>query len=418
MAHPYADLLRDRHVRVLWAGLALSALGGELYRVGAIWLATEAAGANAALLVTAQSAATLVVSLFGGPLAERFPRGPFLIATDLASATACLAVVVSAMSGGLHFSTLVVASVLLSAFGGLARPVFLSSLPALVGPEHIRAVSGLFDSVVRIAQAAGPFLAAATLAAAIPAVHLLSANAVSFLVSAAAILTLGRRLEPTAASPSASRPSLLKRLARGVHAANACPGVWAALLATAVRGGAYALGFTVAVPLLFSQADGGGGLAAVALVFGAAAVTELLAGPVLVLGEPRRPLRRQFEGYVLIGLSLALVGVAAALPAPARLPAMAAAAGVMGVANAVAGLQMMTFFAARLASDDHAAVLRLRLVLVISAMMAASSVGPLVLRALGPATTTVACGLLAATAGLAGALSRPSRTLGPGFKSS
>lgn len=415
MAHPYADLLRDRHVRVLWAGLALSALGGELYRVGAIWLATEAAGANAALLVTAQSAAILVVSLFGGPLAERFRRGPFLIATDLASAAACLAVVVTALSGGLDFPTLIVAGVLLSALGGLARPVFLSSLPALVGPQRIRAANGLFDGVVRVAQAGGPFLAAAVLAA-IPAIHLLSANAVSFLVSAAAILTLGSRLEPAAASPPASRPDLLRRLARGVHAANACPGVWAALLATAVRGGAYALGFTVAVPLLFSQADGAGGLAAVALVFGAAAVTELLAGPVLVLGEPRRPLRRQFEGYVLIGMSLALVGVAAALPAPARLPAMAAAAAVMGVANAVAGLQMMTVFAARLPSDDHAAVLRLRLVVVISAMMAASALGPLVLKSFGPAMTTVGCGLAAAAAGLAGAFSRPSRTLGPGFR--
>ncbi len=417
MAHPYADLLRDRHVRVLWAGLALSALGGELYRVGAIWLATEAAGANAALLVTAQSAAILVMSLFGGPLAERFPRGPFLIATDLASAAACLAVVVSALSGGLDLPTLVVASVLLSAFGGLARPVFLSSLPALVGPERIRAVNGLFDGVVRVAQAAGPFLAAAALAA-IPAVHLLSANAASFLVSAAAILTLGRRLEPTAVAPSASRPDLLRRLARGVHAANACPGVWAALLATAVRGGAYAVGFTVAVPLLFAQSEGAGGLGAVALVFGTAAAAELLAGPVLVLGEPRRPLRRQFEGYVMIGLSLALVGAAAALPHSSRLPAMVAAAALMGVANAVAGLQMMTFFAARLASDDHAAVLRLRLVLVISAMMAASALGPPVLRAMGPAATTIGCGLLAAAAGLAGALSRPSRTLGPGFKPS
>ncbi len=415
MVHPYADLLRDRHVRVLWAGLALSALGGEFYRVGAIWLATEAAGANAALLVTAQSAAILAVSLLGGPVAERFPRGPFLIATDLASAVACLAVVAGALQGGLDFPTLVVAGVLLSAMGGMARPVFLSSLPALVGPERLRAVNGLFDSVIRIAQAAGPFLAAAALAA-IPAIHLLTANALSFLVSAAAILTLGRRLEREPAAAAGASAGLLRRLARGAQAANACPGVWAALLATAVRGGAYALGFTVAVPLLFSQADGAGGLGAVAIVFGAAAATELLAGPVLVLGEPSRPLRRQFEGYVMIGLSLTLVGVAAALPPPGRLPAMVAAAALMGLGNAVAGLQMMTFFAARLPADDHAAVLRLRLVLVISAMMAASALGPLILKVLGPALTTVGCGLVAACAGVAGALTRPSRTLGPGFR--
>ena len=61
MAHPYVELLKDRHVRVLWSGLSLSALGSELYRVGAIWLAAELAGPNASLLVTAQSAAVLAV---------------------------------------------------------------------------------------------------------------------------------------------------------------------------------------------------------------------------------------------------------------------------------------------------------------------------------------------------------------------
>ncbi|HEY0648377.1 MFS transporter [Phenylobacterium sp.] len=413
MSHPYVELLRDRHVRVLWVGLALSALGGELYRVGALWLAAELAGPNASLLVTASSAAVLAVSILGGPMAEALPRRGFLIGADVLAALACAAVVVAATASGLTFPLLVAISVLLGLIGGAHRPVLLASVPSLTPPGELRAANGLFDSTIRVAQAGGPFLAAAVMSV-LPAIHLLTANAVSFLASAGALAAVGRRLD--APRDHGPKPGFFRRLARGVHAANACPGVWSALITTGVRGGSYALGFTVAVPLIFAESDGASGLAGVAIVFGAAAAAELLAGPLVVLTDPKRPLRRQFEGYVVIGVAQALIGAAAMLPPGVRLAAMVAPALVMGVAHAVAGLQMLTFFSTRLSSDDYAAVLRLRLVLVIGAMMATTAIGPFVLPALGPAMTAFVCGLVAAATALVGLFGRPARSLGPGFR--
>lgn len=416
MTHPYVALLRDRHIRVLWIGLALSALGGELYRVGAIWLAAELAGPNASLLVTASSAAVLAVSALGGPLAESLPRRGFLIWTDLLSAVACMAVVAVSLTSALTFPTLVAISVLLGALGASSRPVFLSGVPALAKDGELRAANGLFDTTIRLAQAGGPFLAAAVMAVA-PAIHLLTANAVSFLASAGAVAAVGRRLDRPPSSREAPQPGFFRRLARGVHAANGCPGVWSALITTGVRGGSYALGFTVAVPLLFAEAEGGaGGLAAVAIVFGAVAITELVASPFVVLTNPQRPLRRQFEGYVAIGVAQTLIGAAALLEPPLRIPAMVAAALVMGAAHSVAGLAMLNFFSTRLSPDDYAAVLRLRLVLVIGAMMGATALGPFVLPALGPAMTGVVCGTVATLAALVGVFGRPARTLGPGYQ--
>jgi DHA3 family macrolide efflux protein-like MFS transporter len=414
MAHPYVALLKDRRVRVLWIGLATSAIGGQLFGAGALWLAAELAGPNAALLVTAQSAAVLAVSVLGGPVVEALPRRSFLVGVDLLSAAACAVVVAASAMSGLSFPLLVAVSVVLAAMGAAHRPVFLSSLPTLAPASELRAANGLFDGTVRVAQASGPFLAATILAVA-PAIHLLTANAVSFLASAWAVAAVGRGLD--APRGAAATAGFFRRLARGVHAANACPGVWSALITTGVRGGSYALGFTVAVPLLFAQSGGGaGGLAAVAIVFGAAAAAELLAGPLVVLTRPARPLRRQFEGYVAIGLCQALIGAAAMLPGPGRIPAMVGAALAMGLAHSIAGLQMLNFFSTRLAADDYAAVLRLRLVLVISAMMATTAVGPFVLSALGPAVTAVACGLAAAATALVGLFGRPARTLGPDFQ--
>src|SRR4051794_10721728 len=112
MAHPYAELLKDRILRAFWAGLTLSAVGSELYRVGAIWLAATLAGPNASLLVTAQSAAILAVSLLAGPAVEAVPRRAFLIGTEIVSAAIAGAIVLAAAASGLTFAMLVAASVL------------------------------------------------------------------------------------------------------------------------------------------------------------------------------------------------------------------------------------------------------------------------------------------------------------------
>ena len=300
MAHPYAELLKDRPLRAFWAGITLSAVGSELWRVGAIWIAAQLAGPNAALLVTAQAAAMLAVSLFAGPAVEGLPRRTFLVGTEVASAAIAAAVVVAGVNAGLTFPMLVAASVALAGLGAMARPVFLSGLPALA-PGRLREVNGLFDSSVRIAQATGPFLAAALLKVMAP-IHLLSANALTFLASATACAFVGHRLD--GARGTSAQTGLFRRLARGITAANGCPGVWSVLAATGVRGGAYALGYSVAVPLLFAEGGAGGGLTGLALVVGAGATAEIVSTPLLVLTQPKRPLRRLFEGYILIGASL------------------------------------------------------------------------------------------------------------------
>jgi len=412
MAHPYVELLRDRRISALWAGLALSAVGSELYRVGTIWLAAELVGRNASLMVTAQSAAILLVSIFGGPLVEGVPRRIFLVWGEVLSALASAAVVAVGLVVGLSFPLLVAASVATVAIGSMQRPVLLSSLPQLAS-GRVREVNGLFDSTSRVAQAVGPLLAAAALKV-MPAIHLLTANAVSYLASAAALAFVGRKLDGGRA-PAAAAGGFLRRLGRGVTAANGCPGVWGVVLTTGLRGGFYALGYMVAVPLLFAERPGSGGLGGVAIVFGATAVTEMVTTPMLVLTHPARPLRRLYEGYALIGVSLTLMGLAAGLPEAWRTPAMAATGVLIGLGNSMAGLQMMTFFASRLPGDDYAAVLRLRQVMIISAMMLATLAGPLILGAVGTARTISLCGLVAGAGAFIGLISRPARTLGAGF---
>lgn len=416
MPHPFLALLAERPLRVLWSGLAVSAAGSELYRVGAIWLAVGLAGGEASFLVAAQSAAMLASALLGGAVADLLPRRTLIVAANLASCAVAALVVAFALGHGLTLPVLVAASVLLAAIAGLVSPALTSGVPLLVPePERLRAANGLFDATTRTAQVAGPFLAAAWVAVA-PAIHLLSLNAVSFLAAAGAVAAVGARLDGDRARRPARRAPILARLARGATAAGGCPGTWTILLTTAVRSMAMTLGFTIGVPLLLSELGGHRplGLAGVALLFGGYAAGELLGSVAVVLWKPKDPWRALFLGYAAIGTGLALVPVPILLlqPAPAvLLSTLIAFAG--GLGGAAAGVQMLSYLGSRLGADDFAAVLRLRLALVIGSAMLAAAAGPWIYGALGIAGTMIAAGSAATAAALAGLVRGPKRVPEP-----
>jgi len=205
----------------------------------------------------------------------------------------------------------------------------------------------------------------------------------------------------------------MRRLIRGAAAARSCPGGGAILAAVGIRAGAYALGFTIAIPLLFSQSDGGGGLRMVALIFGAGALGEIVSSAALVTRRPMRPLRRLFEGHVVIGASLLAMGLGAGLPGAARLAVLIPAAAVMGVGFTISMLQLMSWFGERLSTDDFAAVLRLRLAIAIGGMLLSSAAGLVILPALGPAGAMLLCGAAVVAVGVAGTLIPAARVTEP-----
>ena len=407
MAHPYLNLLQDRDVRVLWGGLTLSSIGSELYGIGAIWLAVGLAGAEGSYLATARFAAVLVLSIGAGAFVDLVSRRVLLIGSDLVRAAFSLLVVGMAFSYGLTLPVLIFTSAVLGGVGAVFQPALQSGLPRLLSdPARLRETNGLFDATARTAQVAGPFLAAA-LGSILPVIHLLSLNALSFLASAGAIAQLGERLESM--EVARERPSIWRRLARGVHAANGCAGAWRVMLTTMVRAGAFTLGFGVGIPLFFAERaeTGLGGIAAVAVVMGAAAASDLLSNLVVVLVRPRNPWRFMFVGYATIGAGLALIALAQSMaPSLLQVLLMAALALLIGIGNSMAGIQILTFFGSRLDADDFASVLRLRLVLVTGAAVVSTALGPLLFEAFGIPGTVLACGLLALAAAVLGVVSR------------
>jgi predicted MFS family arabinose efflux permease len=398
MRHPFIDLLRDGPVRTLWIGLATSALGSQLYGIGIVWLAIDIAGTDAGFVPAAGQAAVVVMSLAAGLFVDRLPPRATMIATDLARAVVTLAPVALALTVGLSLPALVISVVLLSALHSIFDPLLYAGVPRLARtPERIQATNGLIDATVRLSRFAAP-VAAGALAPILPVIHLLTLNALSFLVSAWALLRLGRAIDPE--KPVALPASPIARMLHGFQVARRDRMMRRILVANTVAVMAWALGVTLGIPMLAAaqRGEGAGGLALVGLLLGAYGGADLLSNLVVSAYRPRRRWRFMHAGYVLMGGGLALVPAALLVSPPLAMLAAAAA----GAGGPMFFLPMSTLVQTRFAGIDLAGVLRLRISLIAGAMMLGSLIGTWLFASLGAAATVTACGLAIAAVGLSG----------------
>jgi hypothetical protein len=406
MAHPFAALLYDRDVRILWLGLALSAIGDALFGFGAIWLAVQMAGRDAVLLPAANYAASLVISVVSSALPERTSLRSVMIGADIIRAFVCVVPVVVAMTWGLTLPVLIMASICLAGLRALFDPALLSSIPQLAGgEERIRATNALIDATSRFARLSGPFLAG-FLVLFVPVIHLLTANAVSFVASAFAILLISARLRQPSAGAGASPTTALRRMQKGFCVSNRTRGVWPLLVANTIILGAWTLGLVIGFPLMISERPPTSGLSAIqqlVLVLGFYGAGDFLSNIAVASIKPLKPWRFMFLGYVILGAGIAACAMASVLlPSEVQLAAMVLAAFIAGLGGPMFFIQMMTFFQTRLNADDLTSVLRLRISLTAAAMMVASLAGSWLLQSIGTVPSVVTCGVIILAVGCAG----------------
>jgi MFS family permease len=194
-----------RDFALLWAGQSTSLVGDQLMRVALPVLAVGVVGvsaAEAALLPFALFLPFLLIGLPVGPIVDRLPRRPVMLACDVARWAVYLAIAGLAVAGLLPFWSLL----LLAAIAGTASVFFevaySSYLPALFAdPRHLhRGNSRLFLSE-SVARTLGPMLAGPLMALG-GAVGAVLANVGALIVS---VLTLGSIRHREERRPSARR---------------------------------------------------------------------------------------------------------------------------------------------------------------------------------------------------------------------
>lgn len=389
---PLVRALRERPIALLWAGLATSAIGDQLFVVVLGWVGTGLFGRNAGYLGALQGMVVLSVALFSGPFADRVaPRGAMITADVVRAAMLMLVVALWLRSGAPSGAMLIAAVVVLGTAYAFFRPALQASLPSLAAsPASLPAVNALLDTTERIARLLGPGIIG-LLAAAIPLVHFVTLDALSFLASAVAVLGTMRYRSVQHARPPRGR--LIAVLGHGFRAMLRIPLFRKLLFAAGLINGVWYGVYFVAIPLLLRQ--DGAPLSAYATVISAYGAANL-AGTLVIGSRPlsRRPAMMIFGGNIVLGGFMALIGFAGLLPVSWHgwlIPLLAACSAIGGP------MQDITFATMRqtvLERHELAAAVRAYMVVNNLGLLVTLLLAPWAFAAMGIAWAIVAASLV------------------------
>ena len=199
----YARLIRNaNYLRVFSAGIG-SFAGSAISGVCLIWIVFESTGSafDVGLLGTAAVAGSILFSVFGGTLVDRYDRRRLMILSDLVRAAAMGSVVLVLVARGFDLPVILGAYFLIGAFSTVFNPAEQALVPALVGSAEVADANGLVRSSRSSVQFAGAAIGG-ILIVTTGANTGLAVNALTFLLSAT--LLAGMRM------PSAPRTDLAR----------------------------------------------------------------------------------------------------------------------------------------------------------------------------------------------------------------
>jgi MFS family permease len=284
----YRSALAQRDLRLLLAGLTVSLIGTWAYNVALmafVFERTHSLGwVGAAGLVRFIPA--LVLSPFGGVLAERTERIHLMVGSDLLCAAWQGGAAALAAAGGPVVVVLVMAG-LTSATAVVYSPAVAATIPSVVSEDDLVAANSLNDTIDNLVVIAGPAVGAVLLVIGSPA-GVFAINAGSFVCSAALVSRVRTRTRPVDVSEGGS-VGVLAQVTAGVRTIASLP----------------AARTLVAYSALVSFVYGTD-----TVLFVAVSTHRLGTGP-------------QGFGYLLAGLGIGGIAMALAMDRLARLPRLA-----------------------------------------------------------------------------------------------
>lgn len=398
---PVLRPLALRSVALLWGGIALSAMGDQLFIIVLGWIAVERFGTYAGLLPAAQSAMLLAVSLLSGRLADRQGLRATLIGADLARAAMLgLMVTLWLALGTPPGWSLMLVVITLAAGQSFFQPAMQGLLPLLAPRETLPATNALMDMTDRLARLIGPGVLSLA-AAVIPLVHFVTFDLLTFLASATAVslirLAPQPRRRPTAAT---MRESLL----HGFRAVRRHKLMWFALRTTGIINGAWYAAYFIGLPLLITQAGLSNGVTAFGLVISAYGATNLLAN--LLVGSldvRRHPTLLVYVSNIIVGLGiLLLAGCALLLPQDWLLAGLVPSAMLSAFGGPMKDITLATLRQTELPQADIPPAMRAFVSLGQLGTLTGLLASPLLFALAGVPGTVLLCGAAILGVGLAG----------------
>ena len=299
--------LRSRPFVLLLTGRTISMAGNAIAPIGLAFavLGLTGSGGDLGLVMAARTVPQVLFLLFGGVIADRFPRRVTLM---VAAAAACLTQASAAtllLTGVARVWQLAVIEALNGTASALLFPASQSAIPQTVPAQHLASANALFrlgrNSTMVLGATAGGLIVAALGPG--PAI---AVDAATFGLSL--LLYAGLRLAPVRADDAPS-PSMTRELAEGWRDFRSRRWLWMIVVQFCFVNAAMSAGFEVLGPVMAERRLGGAG--PWGLIVAANATGMVLGSIVLIWLRARRPLLAGNTGMLCMLPCFALLGLGA-----------------------------------------------------------------------------------------------------------
>src|SRR5947208_11222981 len=226
----YLRVLGYRDFRYLFLGQAASAIGARVVVVAIALFVTLRTGSatDLGLVLAAQSLPLVGLLLFCGVWADRLPRQPIMIRTDLIRGALHALLAVLIFTGAVRIWQLVAIEAVFGAAQAFFQPAYTGLLPQTVPEGLIQDARALTESMANVAFLVGPALATA-LVLGVGAGEAFAFDAATFVISAA-LLT---RVNPRSRGETVAPQPVRHELAAGWREVRSRSWVWVTIVAFA-----------------------------------------------------------------------------------------------------------------------------------------------------------------------------------------
>ncbi len=240
--------LQVANYRLFWLSQLISQTGSWMQATAQAWLVLQITASPLPLgVVTAlQFLPMMLLSLFGGVLADRLPKHRVLLTTQTAALVQAVIFGTLVATGTIQLWHIYILAVFSGIINAIDNPVRQAFVVELVGPDHLVNAVSLNSMLFNGARIVGPALAGIVIAQAGIA-PVLFLNAISFIAVLAGLL----KLDPAAffAVPARAHGPVKQRLQEGLSYSWHTPEVLTIMIVVASIG-TFGYNFSVLLPLL------------------------------------------------------------------------------------------------------------------------------------------------------------------------
>ena len=234
--------LQNRLFAFLWSGQTISRLGDSLYRIALSWWVLEKTGSALAMgtVNVVSMIPMLLFMLFGGVLVDRLPRQWVMFVSDLLRGLLVAAIAILAALNLLEVWEIFIASAIFGLVSAFFEPAYIAVVPEIVQTDTLASANSLGTLSREITGIVGPSLGALLVAAGGTPITF-GLDALSFLISACALIPLVKISKPVKVTEKVSYANLSSDLTSGLRAVIGSPWLWititVAALANMMEGG-------------------------------------------------------------------------------------------------------------------------------------------------------------------------------------